>query len=59
MKDVNNEVLNNLDSRIFNKIIRIYLEFHNGVQNLPNILKNNINLNIKNLTEKIVDIRPE
>ena len=56
---MNNEVLNNLDSRIFNKIIRIYLEFHNGVQNLPNILKNNINLNIKNLTEKIVDIRPE
>ena len=54
------EVLNNLDSKIFNKIIRIYLEFHNGVQNLPNILKNNgYNVSIENSTEKIGYIRAE
>lgn len=54
------EVLNNLDSRIFNKIIRIYLEFHNGVQNLPNILKNNgYNVSIENPTGKMGYIRAE
>ena len=42
-------ILNNLDNEIYNKIDAIYMEYHNKLQNLPEILKRNgFNLEVTN-----------